>query len=83
MLLRADGHVQLTDMGLAAPLDMAWEWVDDGDEEDDDSSNINNSNGNTPPHSRVITPPNSNPPSRGASRDYAHGDSDVGESISR
>ncbi|GMI44628.1 hypothetical protein TrCOL_g207 [Triparma columacea] len=29
VLLRADGHVQLTDMGLAAPLDMAWEWDDD------------------------------------------------------
>ena len=29
VLLRSDGHVQLTDMGLAAPLDMAWEWDDD------------------------------------------------------
>jgi serine/threonine protein kinase len=29
VLLRSDGHVQLTDMGLAAPLDMAWEWADD------------------------------------------------------
>lgn len=31
VLLRADGHVQLTDMGLAAPLDMAWEWDEELD----------------------------------------------------
>mmetsp|Transcript_12600 Transcript_12600/g.25690 ORF Transcript_12600/g.25690 Transcript_12600/m.25690 type:complete len:814 (+) Transcript_12600:250-2691(+) len=31
VLLRADGHVQLTDMGLAAPLDMAWEWDDNAE----------------------------------------------------
>jgi len=38
VLLRADGHVQLTDMGLAAPLDMAWEWVDDEEEFEDVAS---------------------------------------------
>mmetsp|Transcript_19760 Transcript_19760/g.36770 ORF Transcript_19760/g.36770 Transcript_19760/m.36770 type:complete len:822 (+) Transcript_19760:219-2684(+) len=37
VLLRADGHVQLTDMGLAAPLDMAWEWDEDLDGGAEDS----------------------------------------------
>ncbi|GMI01769.1 hypothetical protein TrLO_g3125 [Triparma laevis f. longispina] len=37
VLLRADGHVQLTDMGLAAPLDMAWEWDEELDGRADES----------------------------------------------
>ena len=56
VLLRSDGHVQITDMGLVAPLDMAWEWADDDEPSGDIKNNNESDSSSTPTQSSTGSP---------------------------